>query len=151
MHITITVTHQPLELETQLVSVSCEWFSLCGAIVRLPTLHLACTNTHISWGVLPFSTSRSASVTYTSRCVLESCLIHTHTHTHARLLAQTQFLFYAYMSVSLHACSVTHNLAYLFHQYGTSLLSRDGRITDGTVRRPGEERPFSSFSYVIYR
>ena len=33
---------------------------------------------------------------------------------------------------------------YLFHQCATSLLSRDSRIADYTVRHPGVERPFSS-------
>ena len=36
-------------------------------------------------------------------------------------------------------------LAYLFHQCATSLLSRDGRIAYCTVRHPGVERLFSSF------
>ena len=36
-------------------------------------------------------------------------------------------------------------LAYLFHQCATSLLSRDSCIADCTVRHPGVELPFSSF------
>ena len=39
-------------------------------------------------------------------------------------------------------------LAYLFHQRGMSLLSRDGYIADCTVRHPGEERPFSSINVI---
>ena len=35
-------------------------------------------------------------------------------------------------------------LAYLYHQCATSLLSRDCHIADGTVRHAGVERPFSS-------
>ena len=31
----ICITHQPFELEVQLVSVSCEGFSLCGLLRRL--------------------------------------------------------------------------------------------------------------------
>ena len=40
-------------------------------------------------------------------------------------------------------------LAYLFHQCATSLLSRDSRIADCTVRHPGVERPFSSLAFSI--
>ena len=36
-------------------------------------------------------------------------------------------------------------LAYLFHQCVKSLLSRDSRIADCTVRHPGVSRPFSSY------
>ena len=40
-------------------------------------------------------------------------------------------------------------LANLFHQCAISLLSRDGRIADCTVRHPGVERPFSR-DYNLY-
>ena len=32
----IYITHQPFQLDTPLVSVSCEWFSFCGLLKRLP-------------------------------------------------------------------------------------------------------------------
>ena len=41
-----------------------------------------------------------------------------------------------------------HVTTYLFHQCATTLLSRDGRIADCTVRHPGAERPFSSIVMV---
>ena len=49
------------------------------------------------------------------------------------------FLFRAYRSGSL-TCMQRYALAYLFHLYGTNLLSRDCRIADCTVRHPGIER-----------
>ena len=39
---------------------------------------------------------------------------------------------------------------YLFHQCATSVLSRDGRIADCTVRHPGVEPPFSSLSGGLF-
>ena len=44
---------------------------------------------------------------------------------------------------SLHMQRYTH-LAYLFQLYGTSLMSRDGRIADCTLSHPGIEHSFSS-------
>ena len=41
-------------------------------------------------------------------------------------------------------------LAYLFHQCATGLLSRDGCIADCTVRHPGVERPFLVNDNVPY-
>ena len=40
-------------------------------------------------------------------------------------------------------------LAYLFHQRAKSLLSRDSRMADCTVRYPGVERSFSSLKSVL--
>ena len=40
-------------------------------------------------------------------------------------------------------------LAYLFHQCATSLLSRESRIADCTVRHPGVERLVSSILNAI--
>ena len=37
---------------------------------------------------------------------------------------------------------------YLFHQCATSLLSKDGHITDSIVRHPDMERPFSSLNIL---
>ena len=85
--------------------------------------------------------------THTSSCVLEICLMMTHTPMPIPTfdcVAQHLFLFYVYRSVSLTRMRRYTQLAYLFNQYATSLLSRDSRIADCTVRHPGVERPFSS-------
>ena len=77
-------------------------------------------------------------------------MTHTHTHTHIHTLTPTfgcaakQFLFHVYRSISLSRMQRYMQLAYLFHQCATSLLSRDSRIADCTVRHLGVERPFSS-------
>ena len=55
------------------------------------------------------------------------------------------FLLHVYRSVSLARMRRYMQLAYLFYQCAKSLLSRDGRIADCTVRHPGVERPFFSF------
>ena len=59
------------------------------------------------------------------------------------------FLLHVYRSVSLACMRRYMQLACLFHQCAKSLLSRDSRIADCTVRHPGVERPFSSFTFVI--
>ena len=97
--------------------------------------------------------------THTSSYELEICLMMTHiTHTHAAMpmpmpildcLHKHMFLFYVYRSISLARIRCYTQLAYLFHQCATSLLSRDGRIADCTVRQPGVEHPFSSMDYII--
>ena len=71
---------------------------------------------------------------------------HTYTHVHSWLLAQTHISsrlqeHFSRTHVALHA------IAYLSHQCVTSLLSRDGRIADCTVRHPGVKLPFSIFLY----
>ena len=58
------------------------------------------------------------------------------------------FLLHVYRSVSLACMRRYMQLAYLFHQCAKSLLSRDGRIADCTVRHPGVERPFYSIYHV---
>ena len=85
--------------------------------------------------------------THTSSYELEICLmmIHTYTYPYPRLVAlQNTFFFHVYRSVSLARMRHYTQLAYLFHQCATSLLSRDSRIADCTVRHPGVERLFSS-------
>ena len=107
-----------------------------------------------------YSTPRSASWhththTHTqSSCVLEILMMtHAYTHTHPcqRLIAlhNTYFYFTFPGAFLLHACGVIRN-AHLFHQCVTSLLSRDSRIADCTVRHPGVERPFSSVNKYVY-
>ena len=54
------------------------------------------------------------------------------------------FLLHVYRGVSLARMRRYMQLAYLFHQCAKSLLNRDSRIADCTVRHPGVERPFSS-------
>ena len=71
------------------------------------------------------------------------------THIHTPIptfdcVAQHIFHFHVYRSVSLARMRRYTQLVYLFHQCATSLLSRDGRIADCTVRHPGVERPVSS-------
>ena len=56
------------------------------------------------------------------------------------------FLLHVYWSVFVARMRRYTQLAYLFHQCATSLLSRDSRIADCAVRHPGVERPFSSFT-----
>ena len=74
----------------------------------------------------------------------------TNTHTTlpypcSRLIACTNtFLLHDYRSVSLARMRRYTQLAYLFHQCVTSILSRDGRMADSTERRPGE-RLFSTY------
>ena len=111
------------------------------------------------------STSIYCIGTYTSNCLLKIWLkrTDTHTHTYAWLLAQTHIhlavhSFTLTRVFLLHACRnakkyaiITRmqrktQLAYLFHQCGTSLLSRDCRITDCTLRHPGAERPLSGYT-----
>ena len=60
------------------------------------------------------------------------------------------FLFHVYISVSLARMRRYTQLAYLFHQCATNLLSRNGRIADCTVRHPGVDRPFSSYCFKFY-
>ena len=94
-------------------------------------------------------------MTHTSSYELEICLTMTHTYTHSypRLVAlQNTFFFHVYRSVSLSRMRRYTQLAYLFHQCATNLLSRHSRLADCTVRHPGVERPFSSlflFSQMI--
>ena len=108
------------------------------------TLDLACTHTqartYIS-GALLVNTPRSAFITYThSHLGLIAC-----TSTH---IPRGAFLFHTYRSVSLTYMQCYTQLAYLFHQCGTS-LSRDGCIADCTVRHSGVECLFSCTKIVI--
>ena len=87
--------------------------------------------------------------THTTSYELEICLMMTHTHPYPRLVTlQNTYLFHVYRSVSLARMRRYTQLAYLFHQCATSLLSRDSCIADCTVRHPGVERPWSSFQEV---
>ena len=70
----------------------------------------------------------------------------THSYPFPRLIACTNTYFlHVYRSISVARMRRYTQLAHLFHQCATSLLSRDGRIADCTVRHPGGERPFSSW------
>ena len=72
-------------------------------------------------------------------------MTHTYTRPYPRLIALHNIYFsHVYRSVSLARMRRYTQLAHLFHQCATSLLSRDSRIADCTVRHPGVERPFSS-------
>ena len=85
--------------------------------------------------------------TQTSSYELEICLMMTHTYTHPypRLVAlQNTYFSFTFTGVFLSRIRRYTQLAYLFHQYATILLSRDSRIADCTVRHLGVERPFSS-------
>ena len=59
------------------------------------------------------------------------------------------FLSQVYKSVLLASMRRYKQLAYVFHQWATSLISRDGYIADCTVRYPGVERPFSSLNILL--
>ena len=59
------------------------------------------------------------------------------------------FLLYVYRSVSLALMRRYMQLAYLFHQCAKSLLGRDSRIADCTVRHPGVESSFSSLNLFL--
>ena len=63
---------------------------------------------------------------------------------HKHSLSRGAFLFHAYRSVSISRMQRYMQLAYLFRHCRTSLLSRDGRIVDCTMRQPSVQRPFSS-------
>ena len=76
------------------------------------------------------------------------------THIHTPIptfgcVAKHIFLFHVYRCVSLARMRRYTQLAYLFHQCATSLLSRDRRIADRTVRHPSVERPFSSLKFKL--
>ena len=60
------------------------------------------------------------------------------------------FLLCVYRSVFLARMQRYTQMAYLFHQYATRLLSRDGRIADCTVRHLSVERPFSSYYFKLF-
>ena len=59
-------------------------------------------------------------------------------------LHKHMFLLYVYRSIYIARMRRHTQLAYLFNQCATSLLSRDCRIADCSVKHPGVERPFSS-------
>ena len=115
----------------------------------LPTLDLyVCANTHAHLVRVIYSPSRSASITHTHSCLLEIWLMMTLTYT--LIPMPTLDLLHKHISSRLQERFSRTQLAYLFHQCATSLLSRDGRIADCTVRHPGVERPFSSnFSHCL--
>ena len=105
-------------------------------------------------------TSRSSSITHahTSSCLMEIWFMMTHTsHIHTPIpmptldcLHRRIFLFHAYRSGFFARIRRYTQLTYVFQQYATSFLSRDGRIDDCTVRHPDVERPFSSSLFVSY-
>ena len=68
---------------------------------------------------------------------------------HKRTSLRGAFLFHAYRGVSLTRMQRYVQIAYLFHQCGASLLSRDGRTADCTVKHPGVELSFSSYHCEI--
>ena len=81
--------------------------------------------------------------THTSSCLLEIHRVDDDRHTFIHIptldcLHKHMFLFLAYRSVSLACMQWYTQLAYLVHQCGTSLLSRDGR-------------PFSSLKTVLQK
>ena len=121
----------------------------------IPTVDLTCTSTHVSCsglllavpGFLPLHTETCSYVlgiglmvtphTRTLMPTLDSLYKHT-------------CLLHAYKSVSL-TCNQHHTqLAYLFHQCGGILLSRDDLIADCAVRHSGVEGPFSSLLLQHY-
>ena len=117
---------------------------------HIPTLDLACTNTHTSRGLSYFSTSRSVPL-QTHKLLSTGHLVdddrhaymHPYLYPFAWLLAQTHLSL-----VSLAHIQDYTQLAYLCHQCRASLLSRDSHIADRAGRHPGAERPFSSFRSV---
>ena len=122
-----------------------------------PRLDLACTNRQLRARPLKdfqeYFHYRHA-ISYLP--VIWLMMADTHTHTLAWLLTQTHtphgaFFFDTYRSVSLTCMQCYTQLAFLFHQCGTSFLSKDDRIADCTVRYPGVERPFYSFNILVYR
>ena len=116
-----------------------------------------CTNAHTHLECTSYRTSRSATITHT----------HTHTHTQVAvywkfgrwwhthpypcpgLIACTNIYFFFSFTgaLPLHACLVARNWRPYFN-CATSLLSRDSRIADCTVRHTGVERPFSSLKSI---
>ena len=94
-------------------------------------------------GVLPLHTH-----TNTSRCLLEIWLMMTHTYAPIPMptldCLHKHIFLHVYRSVFLARMWRYTQLVYLFHQCASSLLSRDGRIANCTVRHPGVERPLSS-------
>ena len=112
-----------------------------------------CTNTHTSLGLPLIALPGTLPLhTHTSSCLLEIWLTMTHTYTPIPMptlycLHKHIFLLHVYRSVFLARMRRYTQLAYLFHKCAMSLLSRDGRIADCTVRHPSVERPFSSLLY----
>ena len=84
--------------------------------------------------------------TQTSSYLLVDDDRHFYTPTYLRLIVctNTHSSFTLTEGVSLTRTQHYPPLAYLFHQCGASLLSRDGRILDCIVRHPVVEHPFSS-------
>ena len=120
---------------------------ITGIHTPMPTLDLTCV--HTSRGrffiALPGALLLHTH-THKQLCTGDFFNDYTHSYICPRLIACTKtFFFHVYRSVSLTRMPRYTQLAYLFHQCATSLLSRDGRIADCTVRHPGVERPFSSF------
>ena len=120
--------------------------------IPMPTVDFASTNTYISGAPL-LNISRNAFIVYRHKSLSTGDLVDDDRRAYAYLclmLAQTHiqscgaFLFHTYRRVSLTCMQCYTRYAYLFHQCGTSLLSRDGRITDCTVRHQLVEHLFSS-------
>ena len=124
----------------------------------MPTLDLTCVQTHTHT-----HTSRGASFkhfqacfhyTHTHKQLCSGYLFNDGTHIHTPIpitldcLHKLIFLLHVYGSVSLTRMRRCTQLAYVFHQCATSLLSRDARIADCTLRHPCVELSFSSLTYV---
>ena len=120
----------------------------------MPTLDLACTNTHLGDRlILAFPTRfpHTHKYLFTGDLVDEDRHIHTpiatlnclHKHT-----CNSWFIFYSHLQERF---PYTHSAlrSYLFHQCGTSLFTRDGRIANRTVRHLGVEYQFSKFSFLF--
>ena len=123
----------------------------------MPTIDLTCAQTHAHLTRVCYSTSRSAFITptHTQVAVYWRFGWWWHTHTHLLIAMSTfdclhkhLFLVQAYRSVFLARLRRYTKLPHLFHQCATSLVSRDSRIADCTVRHLGVERPFFSISQV---
>ena len=133
-----------------------EWWWYTHVHTLMSNLDLMCARTHTHLVRAIYSPSRSDSITHTLVGVYWRfgwswpTHIHTYIHAHAWLLAQTYFFFTFTGAFFLARLRRYTQLAYLFHQFATRVLSRDGRIADYTVRHPGVELPFSSsISWMI--
>ena len=77
--------------------------------------------------------------THTPVCTPTLDCLHKHTYTSWRVsLLQLQELF-------LYTAAGYTQFDYLFHKCRTSLLNRNCRIADCTMKHPGVERPFSTY------
>ena len=141
--------------------VEWSWQTHTSIHTPIPIPTFDCVHKHINFGAC-FSYALSEApplhIHTQNRCLLETWVnmtdaqIHTRTHAGIRAKIHIALVAHSFFTLTgaflLHACSDARNLRiYHYHQCGTSILRRDGRIADCTVRHPGVDYPFSSLIF----